>query len=186
MEINPAKSKVMHIGKYNPKLPYSINGTEIAAVPTEKDIGFWVKDDLSTSTHIHKARCKALAVISRIRRNFSFIDKRAFCTLYNQRIQPHLDYGMTSCPPGTFAEQKLLESVQSKATALVHGLKHRNSEDWRKMLGLMTLDQRRERGDLIEVYKILNGQTRIDAAQFWEVRDARNGARLVKSLAVNG
>ena len=54
------------------------------------------------------------------------------------------------------------------------------------MLGLMTLDQRRERGDLIEVYKILNGQTRIDAAQFWEVRDVRNGARLVKSLAVNG
>ena len=54
------------------------------------------------------------------------------------------------------------------------------------MLGLMTLNQRRERGDLIEVYKILNGQTRIDPAQFWEVRDARNGARLVKSLAING
>ena len=54
------------------------------------------------------------------------------------------------------------------------------------MLGLMTLDQRRERGDLIEVYKILNGQTRIDPALFWEVTDARNGARLVKSLAVNG
>ena len=41
-------------------------------------------------------------------------------------------------------------------------------------------------GDLIEVYKILNGQTRIDPALFWEVRDARNGARLIKSLAVNG
>ena len=96
MEINSVKSKVMHIGKYNPKLPYSINGTEIAAVPTEKDIGFWVKDDLSTSTHIHKARCKALAEIGRIRRYFSFIDKRAFCTLYNQRIRPHLDYGNDS------------------------------------------------------------------------------------------
>ena len=49
-------------------------------------------------------------------------------------------------------------------------------------MGLMTLDQRRERGHLIEVYKILNGQTRIDPALFWEVREARNGARLVKSL----
>ena len=50
---------------------------------------------------------------------------------------------------------------------------------------MMTLDQRRERGDLIEVYKILNGQTRIDPALFWGVREARNGARLVKSLTVN-
>ena len=50
----------------------------------------------------------------------------------------------------------------------------------------MSLEQRRERGDLIEVFKILKGLTRIDPTKFWEVRDARNGARLVKELAVNG
>ena len=104
LEINPSKSKVMHIGSRNSSLSYYINGTEIAAVSTEKNIGFWLRDDLSTSTHIQKARCKALAEISCIRRNFTYIDKRAFCTLYNQRIRPHLDYGMTACPPGTVAE----------------------------------------------------------------------------------
>ena len=145
MEINPSKSKVMHMGKQNPGLPYHINGTDIAQVTTEKDIGFWVRDDLSTSTHIQKARCKAMAEICRIRRNFSYVDKRAFCTLYNQRIRPHLDYGMTACPPGTVAEAKLLEAAQSKAMAMVHGLKHKNAEDRRKVLGLMTLEQRRER-----------------------------------------
>ena len=186
MEINPSKSKVMHIGGQNPSLPYYINGIEIATVTTEKDIGFWIRDDLSTSTHVQKARGKALGEICRIRRNFSFIDKKAFCTLYNQRIRPHLDYGMTACPPGTVAEKKLLESVQSKATAMVQGLKHRNAEERRKALGLMTLDQRRERGDLIEVFKILKGHTKIDPALFWEVREARNGARLVKSRAANG
>ena len=77
---------------------------------------------------------------------------------------------MTACPPGTVAEQKLLEAVQSKTTALVHGLKYKNSEERRKSLGLMTLDQRRERGDLIEVYKILNGQTRIDPAVLGSTR----------------
>ena len=50
----------------------------------------------------------------------------------------------------------------------------------------MTLVERRERGDLIEVYKILKGLTRIDPTEFWEVREARNGARLVKELAANG
>ena len=176
MEINPGKSKVMHVGKRNPGLPYFINGTEIAPVTTEKDIGFWIRDDLSTTTHVQKARGKALAEISRIRRNFSYIDKRAFCILYNQRIRPHLDYGMTACPPGTVAEAKLLEAVQSKATALVHGLRHRNAEERRKFLGLMTLEQRRERGDMIEVFKILKGQTRIGSTLFWEVGVCKRGA----------
>ena len=65
-------------------------------------------------------------------------------------------------------------------------MKHLNSEERRKRLGLMKLEERRERGDLIEVFKILKGHTRIDPKLFWEVREARNGARLVKELAVNG
>ena len=69
---------------------------------------------------------------------------------------------------------------------MVNGMMHRNSEERRKLLGLMTLEQRRERGDLIEVFKILKGHTRIDPSLFWDVRDARNGARLVKSRAMNG
>ena len=108
-------------------------------------------------------------------------------TLYNQRIRPHLDYGMAACPPGTSAEaKKTLEAIQSKATALVHGLKTRNAEERRKALGLMTLQQRRERGDLMEVFKILNGMTRIDPAAFWEIRPARNGTRWVKERATKG
>lgn len=179
MEINSTKSKIMHIGKSNPCLPYFVNGTEITAISEEKDIGFWLTDDLSNSTHVHKARCKALAEISRIRRNFSFIDKQAFCTLYNQRVRPHLDYGMAACPPSTCAESKLMETVQAKATAPVQGMKGKNSEERRKALGLMKLEERRERGDLIEVFKILKGLTRIDPAEFWEVRYA-------KELAPNG
>ena len=83
MEINPTKSKVMHVGRNNPGLPYTINGMQIESVTTERDIGFWISNDLSPSTHVSKARSKALGKICRIRRNFTFIDKRAFCVLYN-------------------------------------------------------------------------------------------------------
>ena len=65
-------------------------------------------------------------------------------------------------------------------------MKHLNSESRRKKLGLMTLEDRRERGDMIEVFKILRGHTRIDPTLFWEVRNARNGVRLVKEMADNG
>ena len=93
---------------------------------------------------------------------------------------------MAACPPDSAADAKLLEKTQAKATAMVQGLKGLNAEERRRKLGLMTLEDRRERGDLIEVYKILNGLTRIDPTEFWEVREARNGARLVKELAKNG
>lgn len=178
MEINPS-------GRNNPGLSYTIGGTPIESVRTEKDIGFWITDDLSSSTHVHKARSKALGEISRIRRNFTYVDKRALCLLYNQRVRPHLDQEMAACPPSTCAESKILEAVQS-ATALVHGLKHLNSEERRKRLGLMKLEERRERGDMIEIFKILKGQTKMDPSLFWEVREARGGVRLVKERAANG
>ena len=54
MEINLSKSKVMHLGQDNPGLTYSINGMQIDSVTVE-DIGFWITDDLSPSTHMHKA-----------------------------------------------------------------------------------------------------------------------------------
>ena len=79
-----------------------------------------------------------------------------------------------------------MEAVQSKATSLVQGLKGKNLEERQKTLGLMMLAERRERGDLIEVFKILKGHTRINLTEFWEVRDARKGIRLVKELAPNG
>ena len=57
----------------NPGLPYNVNGTEIEAGSVEKFIGFWISDNLLTSTHVHKARGKALGEIARIRRNFSVL-----------------------------------------------------------------------------------------------------------------
>ena len=69
---------------------------------------------------------------------------------------------------------------------MVYGLKKLNSEERRKKLDLLTLEQRRDRGDMIEVFKMLKGLTRINPNQFWEVREARGGPRLVKEMAVNG
>ena len=61
---------------------------------------------------------------------------------------------MAACPPGTSAEAKALEAIQSKATALVFGLKFENSEGRRRKLGLMTLQHRRERGGPDRLYQV--------------------------------
>ena len=74
MEIHPAKSKILHIGKENPGLPYWLNGSEIPTVAMEEDIGLWMLEDLLTKTHVQKAKGRALAEIIRIQRNFLLID----------------------------------------------------------------------------------------------------------------
>ena len=80
-----------------------MNGAE-RPVTLEKDIGFWMSEDLSSTTHVQKAKGKVLLEIIRIRKNFFYIDKKLFCILYNQRIWPHLDYSMAACLPSTSAE----------------------------------------------------------------------------------
>ena len=60
--------------------------------------------------------------------------------------------------PYLIKDIKLL-GVQWRATKLVHGIADLNYENRLKRLGLVRLDNRRMRSDLIETYKILNGNT---------------------------
>ena len=52
---------------------------------------------------------------------------------------------------------KLIEGVQRRATKLVTGMQDLQYNERLKQLGLMRLERRRVRGDLIETFKIMNG-----------------------------
>jgi len=52
---------------------------------------------------------------------------------------------------------KLLEDVQSRATKLVQGIRNWSYDERLQYLGLIRLDKRRVRSDLIETFKIMNG-----------------------------
>ena len=180
MTIHPAKTKVLHIGKDNPRNVYNINGININSTETEKDIGFFMNENLSSSHHVCNARARALGEIATIRRSFDHIDEKLFTMLYNQKIRPHIEWGSTACPPDSRAEANSLDRVQSKATHLVKSLRQLSSEERRRRLKLFPLSYRRLRGDLLEVFKIIKGLTRLDYRQFWEVKESRNGPTLVK------
>jgi len=63
---------------------------------------------------------------------------------------------------------QLLERVQRKSTKLVQGFKKLSYKQRLEKLGLTTLEKRRERGDLIETYKLLTGKEKIDNNQFFQ------------------
>ncbi len=67
---------------------------------------------------------------------------------------------------------EVLEKVQRRATRMMIGGREMSYEERLKYVGLTTLETRRQRADLLEVYKILNGLEGVEERDFF-IRDKR-------------
>ena len=61
----------------------------------------------------------------------------------------------------------VVEGVQRRATKLITGVQNLSYDDRVKRLGLMRLNARRLRSDLIETFKIINGKYSIHSRLFF-------------------
>ena len=88
-------------------------------------------------------------------RNFHYRDRHVFRKLYIQYVRPHLEFATPVWAPWTAGDKKVLEQVQITAVGMVSGLQGNTYEERCEELGLETLEQRRERQDLVLAYKVL-------------------------------
>jgi hypothetical protein len=72
-------------------------------------------------------------------------------------VRSHLEFANSVWSPYKNYLIEDLEKVQKRATKLVKGLSKMEYADRLRHLNLPTLKFRRVRGDIIEVYKIING-----------------------------
>jgi len=175
LQFNPEKCKVMSLG-HSLRYKYVMIGahgtTEITRSTVEKDLGVHITDSLKPSTQCMKAASKARSVLGMVRRHFRRLDCRDFLLIYKTYIRPHVEYCIQSWAPYLQKDIQCLESVQRSATRLIYGFKKLPYEQRLARLGLTTLQVRRERGDLIECYKILTGKENVDAQQFFRLADS--------------
>ena len=82
-------------------------------------------------------------------------------------VRPHLEYCTPVWSPMFKKDSIVLENVQRRATRLVNSLSGLTYENRLRALGIPTLEYRRLRADVVEVYKILNQIDRIDPNKFF-------------------
>ena len=109
-----------------------------------------------------------MRVLGMIKRNFRNLDSQSLKTLYCSFLRPHMEHCVQAWSPYLKKDVKTLERVQRRASKLVPALRNLSYEDWLKKIGILPLEQRRFRGDLIEIYKILHGIENIDGEIFFE------------------
>ena len=164
LQFNPTKCKQLVIrrsGSNTPNERHLYDRTEekyiaIPYVKSEKDLGITVDDQLNFKEHIGNCIRKASRNMGLIRRTFSHLDKEMFVPLYTSLVRSHLEYAEAVWNPHLIGDIKRLEAVQRNATKQVNGLKDKPYQERLKILNLPTLACRRDRGDMIEVYKIIH------------------------------
>ncbi len=177
LRFNADKCKTMHIGHGNPMTDYQMGGTTLGVTKEEKDLGVYITPDFNSSAQSSRAATKGMNCLRVIRRTFKYIDADSFQTLYKTYIRPHLEYCVQAWCPWMEKDKKALEKVQRRATKLVPALKNLSYGDRLQALDLFSLERRRERGDLIETFKILKGLERIDSRKFFKLVDRSSNTR---------
>ncbi len=183
MSFNADKCKVLHIGYRNDKAKYVLNGTQLKSVENEIDLGVTISSNLKPSQQCSNVVKKANKVIGLIGRSFEYKSKDTILTLYNSLVRPLLEYCVQAWCPYYQKDIDKLERVQRRVTKMIPSLKNKSYDDRLKELNLFPLKQRRLRGDLIQVFKIIKGIDNMDCSKYFTIDTLNytrgNGCKIV-------
>ena len=85
-----------------------------------------------------------------------FSNEETFLPLYKTLVRSHFDYAMIVWNPHLVKHIESIESVQRRATKMIPEIKNFTYPERLKIFNLPSLAYRRIRGDMIEIYKIVN------------------------------
>ena len=158
---NASKCKAMHIGRKNIERTYKLASVEgildLAEVSNECDLGVNFQSNLQFDKHVTNICAKANRISGITKHTFSRININMFQILLKSLVRPILEYCSSIWSPYTKASARKIEQIKHWATKMVENIKDVSYSVRLCILGIPTLQFRRLRTDMIQVYKILNG-----------------------------
>jgi hypothetical protein len=167
MGFNADKCKVMHFGIGNKKSVYELGGKVIKECVEEKDLGVLVSRDGKVDKQCAEAAKKGFQMLGMISRTFSSRKKVVLGKLYKSMVRPALEYCIQAWRPSLKKDIEVLERVQRRATRMVDECRGLDYGGRLKRMNLTTLETRRLRADLIEVYRIMHGLEGLNEEDFF-------------------
>ena len=168
MEFNLDKCKVMHVGVKNVKNKYMMLGKQLNITNEERDLGIKITNNLKWTQHCIEIENKCNRILGYIKRTFKYKTREIVMNLYKSLVLPHLEFAVTLWSPNLVKDISRLERVQARATKLIPNIRHKSYSERIKELNLMTLEQRRERIDMIQTYKIINNIDNVSVSDYFE------------------
>ena len=148
---NPASDQVYYMQSKETNEKHAL-----AASKAEKDLGVIVDSQLTFKDHISQSTTKANKILGVIRRSFDHLTNDTFVQLYKALVRPILEYGHSVWQPALKSLQKDIEDVQRRATKLISSLKDKPYQERLATLKLPSLEHRRRRGDMIDLFKYVS------------------------------
>ena len=134
------------------------SGKCLYPVSSLKDLWVIVSPDLSwtPAPHVITIAARARSVASWVLGVFRTRDKITMLTLYKSLIRSHLEYCCPLWHSRKIGDIEQLEAVQRTFTSRIAGVQHLDYWERLKALGIMSLQRRRERYIILQLWKILH------------------------------
>ena len=162
--LNEGKCKIIYLGTKEQLLnknKYFINDIQVTETVAEKDLGVLVTNELDWEKQIIRNCSNATFAAKAIFESFTFKTIENIKYLYKTIIRPKLEYANVIWSPVNKKYINMLERVQRRFTKLGPLTKLDYNERLIR-LGLTSLEIRRIRGDLIQMFKYVKGFDKIN------------------------
>ena len=149
----------MHIGHNNIQHNYTMANQQLIAAEEQRDLGITITRGLKWQKQTEKSCKTANRVLIFIARNFNYKSTELMLPLCKSLVRPHLECAVQFWSPHLHRDIDKMEKVQRKATKMIPEFRNHSYQQRLKDLKLISLVQRRLRGQLIEMFKYLNADS---------------------------